>query len=626
MPGSSDAISTIPTMPIANIDHAIRLRQEPLFAGLPDSAISRLLARLQPFELEAGASLYARDASAEFLYLIEEGCIRITTPGGRAIELNGSRCGEEAASDVTTYLCSATAITPVKAIRIPRAVLGELAVTAPSLPIQALLGLSEELSGEKLQGAVSMERPVDPPLHPREIAGWFSVIAVPPAIYFLADSAGLIVEAAVFLAILSATVMMWLFSLTDEFIPPLLAIAAVLIVGLVPAQVALAGFSSPTMILLVGVYALAVAISSSGLSYRFSLWLLIHLPDTPFWHQAALLLSGYLLSPIMPSQNARLSLTLPFYKDIVDGLDLPRKSGAATALMASTFAGAMLFSAMLPTSKSANLTTLTMLPAQLQTQYQGLFWLVAAAVAALTLSLMHFLCLGICFGRIESIPLPKPRLRQQHALLGPLRPPEKAVMAGFLFFLTGAGTSDWHRIAPAWIAAFLLAGFLLMGLVSRKDFQQKIDWPFLFFLLGVEGLSQSIAYLKLDAALGAAVSAWVEFIGGSVPVFVLVVLVVTLLLRLFLPIQAGMVVSAVILIPIAEAQQINPWIAVFLTAMFSDMWFWRYQCSPYLQVLGNGYGPYFDHTPFMYYNFLTNIARIVAVYLSIPYWTWLKIL
>ena len=142
MPGSSDAISTIPTMPIANIDHAIRLRQEPLFAGLPDSAISRLLARLQPFELEAGASLYARDASAEFLYLIEEGCIRITTPGGRAIELNGSRCGEEAASDVTTYLCSATAITPVKAIRIPRAVLGELAVTAPSLPIQALLGLS----------------------------------------------------------------------------------------------------------------------------------------------------------------------------------------------------------------------------------------------------------------------------------------------------------------------------------------------------------------------------------------------------------------------------------------------------------------------------------------------------
>ena len=37
--------------------------------------------------------------------------------------------------------------------------------------------------------------------------------------------------------------------------------------------------------------------------------------------------------------------------------------------MASTFSGAMLFSAMLPTSKSANLTALAMLPAQLQAQF-----------------------------------------------------------------------------------------------------------------------------------------------------------------------------------------------------------------------------------------------------------------
>lgn len=155
-------------------------------------------------------------------------------------------------------------------------------------------------------------------------------------------------EASLFLAILCATVLMWMFSLAGEFVLPLLAVAAVLMVGLVPAQVALAGFSSPTMILLLGVYSLAVAISTSGLSYRFSLWLLIRLPDTPFCHHASLLISGYLLSPIMPSQNARLSLTVPFYRDIVDGLNLPRQSAAATALMASTFSGAMLFSPMLP--------------------------------------------------------------------------------------------------------------------------------------------------------------------------------------------------------------------------------------------------------------------------------------
>ena len=149
---------------------------------------------------------------------------------------------------MTTYICSARAATVVKALRLPREILGELSVTAPSLRIQALLGLSEELSGEKFHGAAAVFKPADPALHIREIAGWLSLIVIPPSIYFLADANGLIVEASLFLAILSTTVLMWLFSLTEEFVPPLLAIAAVLIVGLVPAKVALAGFSSPTMV------------------------------------------------------------------------------------------------------------------------------------------------------------------------------------------------------------------------------------------------------------------------------------------------------------------------------------------------------------------------------------------
>ena len=257
-------ILTLATMPVAHLDHACRLRKDALFAGLPDSEISRLLARLQTVEFDVGDTVYARNANAEFLYLIDEGALQITTPGGRLVKLRGSRCGEEAASEMGTYLCSVTAITSVKALRIPRAVLGELAIAAPSLRIQALLGLSEALSGDKLQSPVTVHKSTDYPLRRRELAGWFSVIAVPPAVYISADSYGQIVEASLFLAILSATVLMWLFSLTDEFVPPLLAIAAVLIVGLVPARVALAGFSSPTMILLLGVYSLAVATSASG--------------------------------------------------------------------------------------------------------------------------------------------------------------------------------------------------------------------------------------------------------------------------------------------------------------------------------------------------------------------------
>lgn len=599
------------------------LREDVLFAALSGNQLARLLSSLQRVEFAAGDTLYSQDTAAGFLYLIRSGELELMTPAGRHLPLADRRCGQEAATDLATYLCTAVAVTAVQAIRIPREALAELAASLPSLRSQALLGVMSDVGGESFLKPAKTKKKAEKPVSRSEMLGWASVIAVPPAIYFLGSMAGLVVEASLFLAILSATVLMWLFSLADEFVPPLVAIAAVLIVGLVPYDVALAGFSSRTLTTLVGVYALACVISSSGLSYRFMLWLLIKLPDTPFWHQAALLLSGYILSPIMPSGNARLSLVLPFYRDMIDGLNLPARGKAATALMAAAFSGAMLFSPMLLTSKSSNLTVFGMLPDQLQDQFQGLFWLVAAAVAALTVTLVHLVFSRLCFGPGVSAALPKPRLAHQLALLGPVTAPEKAALIGFVFFLVGAGTADLHQISPAWLAAFLLVGLLLMGLLGKKDFQQKIDWPMIFFLLSLDGLSRSISYLGLDTALARSAGNMFDFVGGNIMLFIPVALVVTLLLRLVLPITAGMVVAAVILIPIAQAQFINPWVVVFLTAMFSDIWFLPYQSSQYLQVWGSGLDKYYSHTDFLRYNHLMNLSRVAAAYLSIPYWQWL---
>ncbi len=601
-------------------EFANRLRQDPLFADLSGHQLARLVGSVQSVEFAPGQSVCAQDAPASFLYLIESGDLLLSTSTGRAVALTVRRCGEEAASDHATYLCGTIATTAVRALRIPRDALHELALTATALRSRALLGLMGHVGGEPFLKSAVPRKKLAPPLSRRETVGWTATVLVPPAIYFMGSLAGLAVEASLFLAILSATVVMWMFTLADEFVPPLMAIVAVLIVGLVPYEVALAGFSSRTLPTLLGVYALAAVISASGLSYRFMLWLLLRLPDTPFWHQAALVLSGYVLSPIMPSANARLSLVLPFYRDMVDGLGLQAKSKAATALMAATFSGAMLLSPMFLTSKSSNLTTFGMLPSQLQDQFQGFFWFVAAGVAVATVTVLHLVFMRLCFGRGVAAGLPKPRLARQLALLGPITAPEKAALVGFLFFLLGAATTDWHHVSAAWIAGFLLVGLLLMGLFSKKDFQQKIDWPMIFFLLSLDGLSRAISYLGLDAALAHSVGNGFDFVDGRMALFIPLALTVTLSLRLVLPTTAGMVVAAIILLPIGQAQFLNPWVVVFLTAMFSDMWFLPYQCSPYLQVVGSGLGRFYEQAEFLRYNHWMNLARVAAAYLSIPYW------
>ncbi len=87
-----------------------------------------------------------------------------------------------------------------------------------------------------------------------------------------------------------------------------------------------------------------------------------------------------------------------------------------------------------------------------------------------------------------------------------------------------------------------------------------------------------------------------------------------------------MLVSVVILLPVAAAAGVQPWICVFLTAMFSDIFFFPYQSSVYLQAVSQGLGDTFDERRFMAYKSRMNVARVVVAFLSIPWWQWLGLL
>lgn len=602
------------------------LRAQPLFQGIQPARLVRLIGTAEPVDFPAGAVIAEAGARATALYLLSVGQLQLTTPSGRVVDSGATSCGEELLAGLDCHALQAQAVGPASGWKLPLPALRDLVQEQPGLGPRSVALLSSRLAGEPL--------PVEPATKPAkpaktgllEIVGWVLAILLPPLVYGLGLSFGLTIQAAMTAAICTAMIVLWVFSLVDEFIPPLIAMVATLFIGLAPPSVALAGFSSPGLITLLGVFALAAIITTSGLSYRLMLWLLWKLPDRPLVHQLVLLLGGYLLSPITPSGNNRLSLLLPLYRDMLDGLKLSRGGSAATALMAATFSGAMLMSPMLSTSKSANIAAINLLPVQTQEEFLGLFWLVAAAVAALGLTGLHLLLAGVMFPTAECQPLPKRRLAEQVRLLGPLSGSEWLALGSFSFFLCGAATYSWHRIPPAWLAGCVLIGLLLSGNFSKLDFRRQLDWPMLFFLLGVDSMTRVMEYHGLQARLASALSGSFAFIDGRIELFILAALVTTLVVRLALPVTAGMLVSVVILLPVAAAHGIHPWICVFLAAMFSDIWFLPFQSSVYLQVLSQGCGETFDQPRFFRYNFWMNLARLVAAYASIPWWFWLGLL
>ncbi len=602
---------------------ADRIRAEPMFSRLSGQALARLLGGAQVCRFGDGEPLAQAAANAEALYLVIDGGLELSSLSG-APQGQARVVGEEVLAGQPCYLRSAIARGDTLAVRLPRQTLSDVLGEAPGLARAAQDALLVCLGGAELPTPAKAAGGKGARGSARETWGWSCTLFSPLAVLALGLSSGWSQSNTLFLAILAATVCMWSFSLVDEFVPPLFATAAMLLVDLAPTEVVLSGFASSGLILFVGVYVLGGVMVASGLSYRFIIWLRTLLPDTPFWHGFALVLSGYALSPIMSSANARMTLILPLYRDFCSAGGVAPGSRAQTRLAAATFCGALNMSPMFLTSKSSNLIVFAMLPAQLQDEFQGLFWFVAALVCAAIMTGGHFILERLLFKGEALPPMPKEQVRRQLALLGPLCAEEKFTLLALVLFLGGAISISWHHISLPWIAGFILVALLLYGLVSKKNFQQYVDWPMVFFLLSLQGLTSTMEYLDLVGQIKPWMDSAAALLQEDVTRLVLLELAVVLIVRLAFPITAGMVVSAILLMPLALATGINPWVIGFLAAMFSDMWFFPYQSSQYTQLRGaHGKGQMFDEPLFLRYNLATCALRIVAVFASIPYWDYL---
>ena len=453
----------------------------------------------------------------------------------------------------------------------------------------------------------------------RRPLGTVLLLVLPPLVGVAFALAGYATAIVLFAAILTITVVLWAFSLLDEFVPPLIAVLISLFIGLAPASEALGSFASPTLFTLLGVFALAAAINFSGLGERFGLVLLLRLPNQPFLQQLGFLGTGLVLSPFVSSSNSRTALMLPLFESTARILQLPPRGPAITALIAATFGGASLFSPMLATSKSASMIGLSLLPRQVQDTFLGLFWLQAAAVVVLVLVLTQALLLLRLQRGAAATPLDRAALAAQLMRLGPINQEQWLVIAALATFALGLVSQSWHHIDVAWISGLALILLLVSGVLTKQRFREGLDWPMIFFLIGNGCLVNVMDYVGFSRVLGELINRLLGFTSASIWLFIAACLVVTVALRLCLPLNAGMLVAFVVLLPLAMAQGLNPWICLFLCNVFSDIWFLPYQNSAYIQVLSNC-GDQFDQARFLAAKQWLNLASLLGVALSVPWW------
>ncbi|MFA7240986.1 MAG: SLC13 family permease [Sulfuricellaceae bacterium] len=600
------------------VDHLLR---DPVLAKCDYTALSRLLPYIEERSYAAGELLYRAGEPADGLFLLTSGEARLHTPDGETHGPGYARFGEESATDANSYLADAIVVTPLTALYIPRASLLPLLAAQPSLKTEFMFALMGHTTGNQLQirppAAAAQKKQVGV----SRLIGWLVAIALPLIVLLAGAHYDMDRSATMFVAIFSATVTMWMFSLVDDYVPGLFAVMAILIAGLVPTTVVLAGFASDGFLMAMSILGLSTVIVSSGLGYRAMLLLLHHLPNSRFWHNFGLAMTGFFLTPLIPSINGRVSLVMPFYVDMVQNLRFTRQREAATQLMVSAFTGVSLFSAMFLSSKTVNFAVFGLLPVQLQDRFQGFKWLIASGVAALVLLAAYALSAALLFGSDEKPRLCKERVVSQLELLGRLKHREWAALLGVAVFILGMLTASLHHISPPWLGLAILYGLLLFGSLSKKELKEKIDWPFLLYLSGLTGMVSAFNHLGLDRMLAAALPGLGAYMRDSFGLFVLMLFGVIFVIRLAVPISATIVILATLFIPLAEIYGVNPWVVGFVILVLGEVWFLPYQCSYYLQLQAlNRSKPHYREKSFLLYNGVMNFARLAAIYASIPYW------
>jgi len=601
------------------------LREAPELALQTREGLIQMAAYATELQFGPGEALFREGEPAATAYFIIEGRVQLNGSGGPVIERGF--IGQESGADIRTFLRDATALGPVRTFAIPRALLREVR----SHPSETSLyrSLIERLTGKTVAAEMRKESRASAAgsKFSLKVLGWLLTLALPSALLWWGGALGFDWRQTQFLALLSICLVLLSFHLVPQYAAVLVATLGCLVLGVAPPRVVLSGFASSGFFMALSIFGLGDVLVRSGIALRLVLNLLKYSSVSSFWYQFNFLLLGLLMTPCLPSANARVSLMTPLLNRVSPALRYPEGSKEATLLMFSMFIGCTLFAPIFLTSKSLNFVVFDLLPDQVSEEFQWIGWLAAAALPGILMLLLNLLLLAI-LSRGSGKPILSTRhLKAQLRLLGPMRPEEWVALLGSLGFIVAITTYSIHKISPEWIAFATFCSFLMLGSLREKQIRTGFDWAALLMIGLFIGLESTMDAVGIGDSLTNLLAGMTHFMATDFELFALLLLGLISIIRLFLPITTTGVLVAGVLLPIANLQGVNPWVVGFVIITLCELWWLPDQCSYYLTFAeAAGSRPVHDRRLFLKLNALSMVIRLGALFAALPFFRFLGVL
>jgi len=617
------------------------LLRDAILSRAPASDLAHMLMHVAERGIEKGEVLFRERGPADKVFLVRHGVFSLSREGAgevcrwhRAPMASGGYLGQEAVLGAREYKVTAVALEPSSVIEIPTMDIRQLADAHPGIKNLFFESYASRESCVACQPPVSEgaegEKEEAVPFPVRETVGWCATLLVALGCWLAASRLGLEKDTAFYLAIIASAVVLWVFQLVPAFAPPLFVVIMVILLDIVPPDVAVSGFASGSFFMLLSVFGVGAVMVVSGLTFRLSLVVLSLVPASSFWYSVCLFSSGLFLTPVVPSQGARMAILSPFLVDLMGASNPREKDLLGAHFVNSTLGGIGLMASVFLTGKPANLIVLGLFDYQTQFAFQWMNWLVAASFSGLLMLILFFAASWVVFRDSRHFRIPRSIVSEQLKVLGPLSSLEWTAAISVAVLILGILFSSVHKVDIPWVALSILTVLILFGGVGKREIRSHIDWSTLLFVGAIIAWLPVMSLTGLDTLVATHLDWLGEYMRTSLPMFIVLLCLLIVLVRLLLPEPITVILFVTALFPLADSSGVSPWVVGFIVLTMAEAYLFSYQCGYFIQlkdILGlKGLDGLYDEGRLLVFNILMIIGRILAIYASLPFWRHLNII
>ena len=458
------------------------------------------------------------------------------------------------------------------------------------------------------------------------ILGVLLAAAAAGMVAFVIPMPGLATEGRQMLALLAAAVVLWALDTLPDYVVGLAMMLAWIVLGTVPSEIALSGFTSSPFFLITGVLGLAAGLQASGLLFRMALHIIRRFPPTHVGQVTGLALSGTAITSCVPDVTSGVAIAAPITLALSDSLGFERRSRGSTSIAMAAVLGFGQMSPFFLTGAAENLLGRALLPAAAQAEVTWMAWL----VAALPLGLVTFfggLAATLLLYRPEQSPrISRAMLDAQLEALG--KPSRAEIFNGVVLGAAVVGwlTSPYHGIDVAWVAMGGLTILLAANMLDRVAFRASIYWDFLFYLGTVLSLTGVVRHLGIDTWLIHLIEPTISPLVQHPMALLLLLAVSIYAARFVLPSFPLVSLLVLTVVPITSAAGINPMVLLIVLSTAVSVWFMPYQSPYYLALYFGTKEQAFTHRQARPMAWVYGAIYLAAIAAGIPFWRMLGLL